>query len=80
MGKKTWEERRRRVGVVIEVGNDGDFVSRTYDIVNTLAIVANLTASILRTFDTVEAQCGGALNSVEIVTYLFFAVDYCLRL
>ncbi len=79
MKKEQTDAFRRRLFSVIEVGNDGDFISRAYDLVNTLSIVINLIISIALTFDGVEQQYGKILLSVESVTYLFFAVDFILR-
>jgi len=42
-----FEARRKRLYDIIEVGNDGDFISTVYDMVNVLTILLNLTVSIL---------------------------------
>lgn len=76
----TWYRRKKRLSEIIEVGYIDDPISRLYDIINALAIVVNLTASILYTFAEVRALCGPPLLTVEAVTVAFFAVDYCLRL
>lgn len=78
--KNIWLERRKRVSEIIEVGYDQDWLSRFYDIVNALAIVVNLAASILYTFEPVRLQYGWLVLALEQVTVAFFAVDYCLRL
>lgn len=78
--KNIWLERRKRVSEIIEVGYDQDWLSRFYDIVNALAIVVNLTASILYTFEPVRLRYGWLVLTLEQVTVAFFAVDYCLRL
>ena len=78
--KNTWLKRRKRINEIIEVGYDLDWASRLYDVVNALAIVINLAASILYTFDPVCARCGAFLLTLEQITVFFFAVDYCLRL
>ena len=74
------EPYRKRVFEIIEVGAPEDYVSRIYDFFNTLAIVVNLTASIMYTFNSMEAKYGPLLLSIEAVTVAFFAVDYILRL
>ena len=79
MGQK-WHKRRKRVFEIIEVGNDLDYASRTYDFINVLAIIVNLTVSIMYTFDKMELQYGKLLLTIEEVTVAFFAVDYILRL
>ncbi len=77
--KRTWYKRRKRIFEVIEVGNDLDRASRTYDFVNALAIVLNLIASIMYTFDHVREQYEFALVLVEEITAAFFGIDYVLR-
>ena len=77
---ENWIKRRKRIFEIIEVGTDFDYASRGYDMLNAAAIILNLAASILTTFDKVEMIAGSALAIVEGVTVLFFAVDYLLRL
>lgn len=72
--------RRKRVSEIIEVGYDQDTPSRLYDLVNALAIIVNLTASILYTFEPVRTRFGLLVLALEQVTVAFFALDYCLRL
>lgn len=72
--------RRKRVFEIIEVGNDLDFVSRSYDFINVLAIVVNLTVSVMYTYDSIRQQYGTVLYIIEAVTVAFFAFDYFLRL
>ncbi len=77
---KKWYRRRKRLLEIIKVGYDLDFTSRCYDFVNVLAIVLNLTASILYTFDSIQTQLGPVLLWTERITIAFFAIDYILRL
>ena len=78
--KSIWKARRARLCAIIEVGNDADTVSRLYDMVNALAIVVNLIASILYTFEELRLRGGPLLLALESVTVVFFAADYALRL
>ena len=78
--KKKWEHIRKRVFQMVEVGFLEDVPSRAYDIVNTLAIVINLVCSVLYTFAPIRERVGGLLDGIEILTAVFFAVDYVLRL
>ena len=78
--RNTWKTRRARVCSIIEVGNDADTVSRLYDLVNAMAIVVNLTVSILYTFEGLRLRSGPLLLTIENLTVVFFAVDYALRL
>ena len=77
--RNTWLRRRKRICEIIEVGSHNDLPSRLYDIINALAILINLTASILYTFESVRTRFGGPILTVEAVTVTFFAADYFLR-
>ena len=71
---------RKRIFEIIEVGSPEDHPSRMYDFVNMLAIVVNLTLSILYTYEEFRAVHGDMALTVEAVTVVFFALDYILRL
>ena len=73
-------DRRKRLFHIVEVGASEDKTSRFYDLINSLAIVINLVASIVYTFDEIQARYGSVLLAIETVTVAFFTVDYCLRL
>ena len=77
---KTWEKRRKRAFEIIEVGNDIDIISRSYDFLNALCIIVNLIVSILYTFDEVRSVYGPFLVIIEEITVIGFAIDYILRL
>ena len=71
---------RRRVARVIEIGSMDDWLSRGYDFLLTGLIVLNLVASVLSTFDEIDAACGAVFDHVEAFTVACFAVDFVLRL
>ena len=73
------ERRRKRVFEIVEIGAADDALSRGYDFFGSFVVVLALAASVAATFDGAEARCGVLLNTVEIVTSAFFAVDYALR-
>ena len=73
------ERRRKRVFEIVEIGAADDALSRGYDFFGSLVVVLALAASVAATFDGAEARCGALLDTVEIVTSAFFAVDYALR-
>lgn len=77
---KKWQKRRKRLFDIIEVGNDLDYISRSYDFINVIFIVINLAASIAYTYESARQVCGDVLLIVERITVAFFAVDYILRL
>ena len=78
--KHLWLQRRRRLSEILEAGASTDLISRSYDIFSTLMTLVNISATVLYTFDQMEAQYGGVLLAVEAVTMAFFAVEYFLRL
>lgn len=77
---KSWETRRKRVFEIIEVGSDFDIFSRGYDWLNVAAILLNLSASILYTFDSVRLAYNPVLVLIENITVIFFFIDYILRI
>ncbi len=79
-GSKKWNKTRKRIFEIVEVGNDLDYVSRAYDFLGAFAIIINLVASIMHTYDNMRLQYGEILLLIEQVTVAFFAVDYILRI
>ena len=75
-----WDKIRKRLFHIIEVGSDFDEHSRWYDYENAGAIILNLAATILLTFDEVKAVCGGILEVIFTITIIFFIQDYIFRL
>ena len=73
------ERQRRRIFEIVEIGAADDLLSRGYDFFGSLVVGLALAASVAATFDGAEERCGVLLNTVEIVTSAFFAVDYVLR-
>ena len=73
------ERQRRRIFEIVEIGAADDLLSRSYDFFGSLVVVLALAASVAATFDGAEERCGALLDTVEIVTSAFFAVDYALR-
>ena len=78
--KKDWMSIRRRLANIMKVGATDEVFSREYDIISTLAVVLNITAVVMYTFDYMELCYGSLLLGIEAVTVAFFAVDYVLRL
>ena len=71
---------REKLFRMVSVGVVDEPVNQAYDIISTGALLLNLTASIMLTFDRLEADFGPLLLSIEAATVLFFAIDYALRL
>ena len=75
-----WEKRRKRISTIIEIGSTGDYASRAYDMVYCIALLANLAASIMDTFQELRTDWGTLLMHMESITVFFFAVDCVLRI
>ena len=71
---------RKRMFEIVEVATPEDKASRAYDLLNMITIVINLIVSLAYTFETVRLKYGRALITLEMITVVFFAMDYLLRL
>lgn len=80
MSSIKWEKRRKRLYHIIEVGSDFDSHSRLYDYENAAAIILNLTATIMMTFEELRVPYGHILQFIIQVTLIFFAIDYAFRI
>lgn len=78
--KTEWDDRRKRLFEIIEIGLPGDVASQVYDVFNILSIVINLVVSVMDTFDDLHARFGPWLVTIEAVTVAFFAADFAMRL
>ena len=74
------QRRRRRIFEIVEIGSTGDWLSRLYDLFYTLTILINLTATILSTFDHIDARYGTLLDTLDLITVVCFTVDFALRI
>ena len=71
--------KRHRIFAIIQIGNSEDWPSRLFDFATLAAILTNLFIAVFETFD-VSAPYGGVLGALELITVLFFTVEYILRL
>ena len=65
---------------MVSVGVVDEPVNQAYDVISTAALLLNLAASILLTFENIRAGYEGILLGLESATVLFFGIDYVLRL
>jgi voltage-gated potassium channel len=72
------ETRKKRIFDIIQIGYTGDFASKLFDVVVTVAILSNLVIAILETFDEL-APFQNIMDIVETVTVVGFTVEYVLR-
>ena len=79
--KKTGREQfsRRRIFDIIQIGQTGDFYSRTFDILLVAVILVNIAALFMETFEEL-AFLAPLYRVVEVVCILFFLAEYILRI
>ena len=78
--KKRLDKYRKQTAEIIDVRTGSDWVSHLYDFVYIFLIIANLTVSVLLTYDRIRAQYEPVLLLIERITVTTFLVDYLLRL
>ena len=77
--KKRRPDLRARIFEVIQIGQTEDLPSRLFDYLLVFIIFANITVLILGTFEELNAYAG-IFQAVEMVTVLFFCLEYGLRI
>lgn len=84
MGKKVQGKANKqiyyRLFKMVSVGVVDDPINQAYDIISTTALIVNLAATFMNTFNSINAEYGTLLSTIESITVAFFAVDYVLRI
>lgn len=70
---------KKRIFDIIQVGNISDLPSRTFDILLSIVIVLNISATFMQTFETLSPY-KTILDAVETVTVVCFIAEYILRI
>ena len=65
---------------MVSVGVVDEPINQAYDIISTGALIINLAAAIMNTYDNLNARYGTVFSIIEKVTVAFFAIDFLLRL
>lgn len=73
------QKQKKRIFDIIQIGKKDDFVSRAFDILIVIAILANIAVLFLETFDG-PAVYSNILRVIEIITIVIFGVEYLLRI
>lgn len=80
MEESSWGKTQKRLYAMVSTGVVDSRVNQFYDILSTLALVANLVCAFAATFDNLEAKYGTVFDYVDEITVFFFAIDYALRI
>ena len=71
--------KKKRIFDIIQIGNKGDTISRSFDIFISIVIILNILAMFLETFDGLSAFWN-VFKITELVTVIIFCVEYILRI
>ena len=75
-----WDKTRKRIFAMVSTGVVDNRLNQFYDILSTVALVANLVCAFASTFDDLQAKYGLIFECIDEITVFFFAIDYVLRL
>lgn len=78
--KRKNEILRQKLFRMVSVGVVDEPLNRAYDVISTVALVVNLLAAFLNTFDNLANSYRPIFADIEAVTVAFFAIDYVLRM
>lgn len=71
---------RRRARQIVDAADDGDAVSRAFDVGIMALIVANVAAFVLATVPAVQAAAGDVLRHFETFSVAVFSAEYVARI
>jgi voltage-gated potassium channel len=71
-------QRKKRIFDIIQIGYAGDFLSKLFDILMTIAILVNLFIAIFQTFD-ISAKYECMIDILETITVVGFTIEYVFR-
>ena len=69
---------KRRIFDIIQIGQDSDLPSRSFDLAVMVMILTNLAIALLETFESLSALFP-LFQALETLTVVFFTVEYGLR-
>lgn len=69
---------KKRIFDIIQIGYDGDWPSKLFDIASIIMILTNLFIAIFETFDS-SAPYLDVLDLLELITVICFTIEYILR-
>lgn len=71
---------QKRLFQVIETAQEGDKLSRVFDLFLISLIILNIIAVIVSTVDSIQLSYGKILRTFEIVSVIIFSIEYLLRI
>ena len=80
MEESNWEKTQKKLFAMVSTGVTDSILNQFYDIISTLALVANIFCAFASTFENLDAQYGALFDCIEEITVAFFVIDYVLRI
>ena len=80
MKDSSWEKTQKKLFAMVSTGVTDSRLNQCYDIISTLALVANIVCAFASTFDNLDAKYGLLFDYIDEITVFFFAIDYALRI
>lgn len=77
--RKDFLNRKKRIFDIIQIGNDSDIPSRSFDIFISVTIILNIVSMFMQTFSQFEAY-SKVFYWIDIITVCFFIAEYALRI
>ena len=74
------EKHRVRIAEIIDVRTGTDSAGHIFDFLYLFIIIANLTVSIMLTYENIRMRYEDLLLMIEQITVVLFCIDYILRL
>ena len=78
--KRSWLNFRYGLFRMVSVGVVDEPINQAYDVISTGALIINLTATLMNTFNYMSDRYGTILSRIEFWTVAIFAIDYILRI
>jgi len=75
-----WNQIKKRLFSMVSVGVVDEPINQAYDVISTGALIINLVAAIMNTYDSLTIKFGGTFAMIEKITVAFFAIDFILRM
>lgn len=77
-GNPDYQEFKKRIFDIIQIGTKVDFLSRAFDVFISVIIVLSVVVTFLHTFDELN-KFRTVFSVIELITTIIFIVEYALR-
>ncbi len=78
--KRNWKKVQSNLFHMVSVGVIDEPINQAYDVISTGALILNIAAAIMNTYENLHVKYGDVFSTIEAITVAFFAIDYILRM